>query len=185
MLYGGFIAEHDFLSTESHGIVSDMDTATFHAINMHMEYGMSSLWPMDYEQLREKGLITAETHSNLATEIESTLVSCAIAAREILNAHFDQFKTLANALLENEEKGHKLTGEEIKELLGYIEGKGLPFQYTDEDGITKQDFLEDPYTYFLYTSQEEETQDVEAEVQIEVDPETGTELSEQPIAVPN
>lgn len=123
-LLGGRASEEIFFDDVSTGASNDIEKATHIARMMVTEWGMSHLGPIQYE--RNTGSVFlgrdyADTQKNfsasVADEIDKAIREivdgCHKEAVEILTAHKEEVKLIANTLLEKE----TITAEEIESLV--------------------------------------------------------------------
>ena len=111
-LLGGRVAEEIVFGVQSTGASNDFEQATSLARSMVTEYGMSDLLgPVQYEgnhQVfvgRDYGQTKAYSEQvayQIDEEVRSILKSAHAKAVEIINAHIEQHKLIAEALLEHE-----------------------------------------------------------------------------------
>lgn len=120
--YGGHTVETLLLGHPTAGPRGDIEMITSVAQNAIMEYGLSeNVTPLDYQQLNNSGLLSADQKEELGKEIQALIHECYTEAQKLTISHAGHIETLAEALLVNE----KMEANEIKALLGYDENLGL------------------------------------------------------------
>ena len=121
---GGRTSEEIFFEDISTGAHNDIEVATRIARAMVVEYGMSSLGPIQYEQVSGNVFLgrdytstqrnfSQEVALQIDKEIRNIVDTCHAKAREVIEAHKEDLVLIANTLLERE----SITSEQIEYLL--------------------------------------------------------------------
>ena len=161
-LLGGRVAEELVYNEVSTGAHNDFEKATKIARAMVVEYGMSDLGPIQFEQ-QEGGVFlgrdynkTRNFSNEIAHEIDlemrKIINECYVNAKKIISENMDLLELIANALLENE----TLTKEQIDHL---AEFGTMPDEDIEEPVVSTQDDKEEkhPKKETKKTKKEEET----------------------------
>jgi cell division protease FtsH len=123
---GGRTSEEVFFDDISTGAHNDIEVATRIARAMVVEYGMSSLGPIQYEQVGGNVFLgrdytsaqrnfSQEVALAIDKEIRHIVDTCHAQARKVIEEHRDDLILIANTLLERE----SITAEQIDYLLKY------------------------------------------------------------------
>jgi cell division protease FtsH len=123
---GGRTSEEIFFEDISTGAHNDIEVATRIARAMVVEYGMSSLGPIQYEQVGGNVFLgrdytsaqrnfSQEVALAIDKEIRHIVDTCHAQARKVIEEHRDDLILIANTLLERE----SITAEQIDYLLKY------------------------------------------------------------------
>ena len=123
---GGRTSEEIFFEDVSTGAHNDIEVATRIARAMVVEYGMSSLGPIQYEQVSGNVFLgrdytstqrnfSQEVALQIDKEIRHIVDTCHAQAREVIEAHKEDLILIAETLLERE----SITSEQIEYLLKY------------------------------------------------------------------
>jgi len=104
---GGYVAEEMFMKTTSHGPCSDLANVADNARRMIREWGMGSFKfnvDLAYTEVFSwhKFDTSPETAREIELEIKELVDECLNNVRELLAAHKDKMKKLAEALIEKE-----------------------------------------------------------------------------------
>ena len=123
--YGGRIAEEEFFGYNgvTTGAANDIMQATKMARSMVVEWGLSDLGPIMYEEPEEEVFlghsvtqrknISGTTAAAIDTEVKKILDSCYTRSRDIITKYKEDLKKIATELLKHE----TLTGQELIDLL--------------------------------------------------------------------
>ncbi len=130
ILYGGNLAEEIIFNQSSTGSSNDIERASDIARRMVCEWGMSKkLGPIAFGKKNEQIFLGREisqhrdfsdlTAEMIDTEVKDIIITCRNDAKLLLEDNMDQFKTIAEYLIERE----TLNGEEINMIM---RGETLP-----------------------------------------------------------
>ena len=154
------------------GAHQDIENATNIAIHMPI-YNMDSLHPANFKNLGEHWAFSPQEQEQYQAAVKNNRVAGYNIAYNIISYHQDKIDLLAEAL--KNDRDSTLTGKEVEEIVGFVEGKGLPL--IDDDG--EEFFVENPVEAFNFDPSAEEEQEAQPETTDENQPQAG-ETSTEP-----
>lgn len=128
VLYAGYIVEQMYFGEPSTGPSNDLERATDTARRMVTKFGMSSLGPVNFTEMRytpdgmeyeQSQMFSDETNKKIDLEIQTTLEKAYKVSEGIIKKYKKYLEDLANALIENE----VLEYEEFNEIVIDIASK--------------------------------------------------------------